>query len=77
MKPFSFLPLLQLEETSQSTLNPTMFDRVGDSDSVPPADVRGFLVTEIIVRQKLLQGQSAIETSIMAKLSAAQVSSCT
>lgn len=36
-------------------------------------DIRGTLVTEIIVLQKLLRGKEAIEMCVMAELSSAQV----
>lgn len=40
-------------------------------------DIRGVLVTEIIVLQEPLKGIKAIEKSVMAELSSAQVTECT
>ncbi|CAB1426029.1 unnamed protein product [Pleuronectes platessa] len=43
----------------------------------PQIQEGGCLVTEIIVRQKFLKGEPAIEKSVMAELSSAQVTECT
>ena len=40
-------------------------------------DIRGVSVTAIIVLQRLLKGRAAIQTSIKAELSSAQVTGCT
>lgn len=55
----------------------TAKERERERESFSSLDIRGFLVTEIIVLQTLLKGKVAIEMSIMAELSSAQVTECT
>lgn len=53
-------------------------DKEGErGENLSSQDLRGFLVTEIIVLLNIPTGKVAIEKSVMAELSSAQVTECT
>ena len=73
----TIVPLTAKREEEEEETAERERERERKREDLAFPDIRGVSVTAIIVLQRLLKGRAAIQTSIKAELSSAQVTGCT